>query len=61
MIVLSFFSLGQASARLADLVSLSCDIVLDEFIGDVAGVRKCVELLYGGKVRITEANIQTLL
>ena len=53
--------LSQLSPVLLDLAVKSSDIILDEFIDNVSGVRDCLVLLYGGTVEINDDNLETIV
>ena len=53
--------ISQASQVLEDLAAKSTDIYLDDFVGDLEGVRDCLRFLYGGKVAMTLDNINTIV
>ena len=53
--------LSQLSPVLLDLAVKSSDIILDEFVDNVSGVRDCLVLLYGGTVQINDENLETIV
>ena len=53
--------LSQLSPVLLDLAVKSPDIILDEFVDNVNGVRDCLALLYGGTVQINDNNLETIV
>ena len=53
--------LSQLSPVLLDLAVKSSDIILDEFIDNVSGIRDCLALLYGGTVQINDENLETIV
>ena len=53
--------LSQLSPVLLDLAVKSSDIILDEFVDNVNGVRDCLALLYGGTVQINDENLETIV
>ena len=53
--------LSQLSPVLLDLAVKSSDIILDEFVDNVSGIRDCLALLYGGTVQINDTNLETLV
>ena len=53
--------LSLLSPVLLDLAVKSSDIILDEFIDNVSGVRDCLALLYGGTVEINDDNLETIV
>ena len=50
----------MVSKVLQDLAVKGPDLDLDDFVGDIDGVRDCVKFLYGGKVDITVDNLKTI-
>ena len=53
--------LSLKSSVLEDLVGKQREVYLDQFTGEMEGVKDCVELLYGGKVELSEDNIKTVI
>ena len=53
--------LSQLSPVLLDLAVKSSDIILDEFVDNVNGVRDCLFLLCGGTVEINDDNLETIV
>ena len=53
--------LSQLSPVLLELAVKSSDIILDEFVDNVSGVRDCLVLLYGGTVEINDENLETIV
>ena len=53
--------LSLLSPVLLDLAVKSSDIILDEFVDNVNGVRDCLALLYGGTVEINDDNLETIV
>ena len=53
--------ISLVSKVLQDLAVKGPDLNLDDFVGDIDGVRDCVKFLYGGKVDVTVDNLKQLL
>ena len=53
--------LSQKSQVLQDLMGGDREVYLDQFEGEEEGIKDVIELLYGGAVEITEANVKTIL
>ena len=47
---------SQASQTLQDLVGNQPELYLDQFSGEIEGIRDVVELMYGGCVELSEVN-----
>ena len=52
---------SQASQTLQDLVGNQPELYLDQFSGEIEGIRDVVELMYGGCVELSEVNYKTIL
>ena len=52
---------SQASQTLQDLVGNQPELYLDQFAGEIEGIRDVVELMYGGCVELSEVNYKTIL
>ena len=52
---------SQASQTLQDLVGNQPELYLDQFTGEIEGIRDVVELMYGGCVELSEVNYKTIL
>ena len=52
---------SQASQTLQDLVGNQPELYLDQFSGEIEGIRDVVELMYGGCVEMSEVNYKTIL
>lgn len=52
--------ISQASMVLQELMEDHSELYLDQFEGELDGVKDVVEMLYGGEVDLTEANIKTV-
>ena len=52
--------ISLVSKVLQDLAVKGPDLNLDDFVGDIDGVRDCVKFLYGGKVDVTVDNLKTI-
>ena len=53
--------ISMKSQVLQGLVGCQREVYLDQFGGEVEGVKDAVELLYGGDVHITQGNVKTVL
>ena len=53
--------LALKSKVIEEIVSTQREIFLDDFVGEEEGVQDVLEMLYGGDVKVSMANIKTII